>query len=821
MENFLHEECGVFGIYTKKLSIDAAKSCFFALYALQHRGQESCGIAVNRGGIIKSYKNKGLVSEVFNAEQIEKLGVSKMAIGQVRYSTTGNSNIQNAQPLCIKHIKGPLAITHNGNITNAAELRQKFENLGAIFHGSSDTEVIAYAITQNRLKTNSIEEAVKKTVKILKGSFSLVLMSAQKLIAVRDPIGFRPLCMGKTKSDEIMFSSESCAFSSIGGSLIREIKPGEIVVIKDGQISHDESLCKNKTNLCIFEYVYFARPDSVIENMSVYKSRLNAGKLLAKEHPAKADVVVGVPDSGVIAAKGFAMESKLENCDGFIKNKYIGRSFIEPTQSMRENVVKIKLNAIETNVKGKRVVMVDDSIVRGTTCKRIVKILRNAKAKEVHVRIACPPFTNPCYFGTDIDSKKNLIACKMNLEEMRKYIDADSLGFLSLKSLKKTIEVDSIHFCSGCFTGKYPQPPPKISQKDKFDEKIKRWKFKMKNDNEYKKSGVDVTAGYESVNLIKPLIKTTQNCCVLGSIGGFAGLYEPNLKNFKNPVFVSGTDGVGTKIKIATKLEKHRTIGIDCVAMCVNDIICTGAKPLFFLDYIACGKNKPEKIKDIVYGIVKGCKESEMALIGGETAEHPKVMKEQDYDIAGFAVGVVEKDKILPKKNLELNDSLIAIASSGVHSNGFSLIREIFDVDNVDFKSHFNILEKSLGEVLLEPTKIYVNPILNLLKHVDVKAICHITGGGFFENIPRILTDNFDAVIYRKNLKIHTIFKLIMKQANISEKNMFEIFNMGVGMICVVPKQLEEKTINILKNSNVLAYKIGHIENGEKKVRIV
>ena len=343
----------------------------------------------------------------------------------------------------------------------------------------------------------------------------------------------------------------------------------------------------------------------------------------------------------------------------------------------------------------------------------------------------------------------------------------------------------------------------------------------MKNNNEYKKSGVDVTAGYESVNLIKPLIESTKNNSVLGSIGGFAGLYEPNFKNFKEPVFVSGTDGVGTKVQIAIKLEKHETIGIDCVAMCVNDIICTGAKPLFFLDYIACGKNKPEKIKDIVYGIVKGCKEADMALIGGETAEHPKVMKEQDYDIAGFAVGVVEKNNILPKKNLEVYDSIIAIESSGLHSNGFSLVREIFNPNTVDFNSNFKILEKSLGEVLLEPTKIYVKPILNLLKHVDVKAICHITGGGFYENIPRILTYNFDAVIYRKNLKIHNIFKLIMQKANISEKNMFEIFNMGVGIMFVVSQNLEEKAISVLKNNNVLAYKIGHLEYGEKKVKIV
>ena len=472
MKNSLHEECGIFGIYTKDNSLDAARSCFFAMYALQHRGQESCGIVVNDRGLFKIHKGIGLVSNVFDNEKIKNLGMGNIAIGHVRYSTTGNTTIENAQPLYVKHHKGPLAIAHNGNVTNAKELRQKFETKGAIFHSSSDSEVIAYAITQNRLKTNSIEEAVKKTIPMLKGAFSLVLMSAQKLIAVRDPIGFRPLCMGQTKKGDIMFSSESCAFSIVGAELKRDIKAGEIVVVKEGKISCDETFCNKKPKLCIFEYVYFARPDSEIEKNSVYRARIKSGEFLAKEHPADADIVIGVPDSGIIAAKGFAKESKIKYCDGFIKNKYIGRSFIEPTQNMRENVVKIKLNAIKSNVEGKRVVMVDDSIVRGTTCKRIVKILKNAKAKEVHVRIACPPFLNPCYFGTDIDSKKNLIACNMPLEKIKKYIDADSLGYLSLKSLKKIVDGNNTDFCIGCFSGKYPQPPPKDTEKNKFDKKI-------------------------------------------------------------------------------------------------------------------------------------------------------------------------------------------------------------------------------------------------------------------------------------------------------------------------------------------------------------
>ena len=332
--------------------------------------------------------------------------------------------------------------------------------------------MIAYAITHNRLKTNSIEEAVKKTIPMLKGAFSLILMSAQKLIVVRDPIGFRPLCIGQTENGEIMFASESCAFSILGAKLKRDVKPGEIVVVKDGILNSDETFCRKKPKICIFEYVYFARPDSEIEKNSVYKARIKSGEFLAKEHPADADIVIGVPDSGIIAAKGFAKESKIRYCDGLIKNKYIGRSFIEPTQNIRENVVRIKLNPIKSNIEGKKIVIVDDSIVRGTTSKRIVRILKDAGAKEIHYRIACPPFLNPCYFGTDIDSKKNLIACKMSLKEIERYIGADSLRYLSLKSLKKILDLDTTDFCNGCFSGKYPQPPPKDTEKNKFDRKI-------------------------------------------------------------------------------------------------------------------------------------------------------------------------------------------------------------------------------------------------------------------------------------------------------------------------------------------------------------
>ena len=468
----LHEECGVFGIFDPVIS-NVARSTYFALYALQHRGQESCGIAVNEDGVFRSHRATGLVPEVFSAETLEKLGNGNIAVGHVRYSTTGNCNINNAQPLVVRHVKGTMAIAHNGNIINAFELRRRFELEGAIFHGSSDTEVIAYAITKARLETGSIEEAVEKAMDVIRGAYSLVVMSPQKLIAVRDPQGFRPLCMGKTNDGAVVFASESCALDSVGADFIRDIRPGEIVVASNQGTRSIESHCGQKSGLCVFEFVYFARPDSVIDGASVYEARQRAGAFLALEHPIQADVVIGVPDSGLDAALGYAKQSGIPYGVGFIKNRYVGRSFIQPTQGQREDAVKIKLNAVRSVVQGKRVIMIDDSIVRGTTSARIVRLLREAGATEVHMLVSSPPFVNPCYFGTDIDSKENLIACRLNsVEEIAREIGVDSLGFLSVDSVNRIAKNADCKFCDGCFTGQYPLEIPGQAPKDKFEEKI-------------------------------------------------------------------------------------------------------------------------------------------------------------------------------------------------------------------------------------------------------------------------------------------------------------------------------------------------------------
>ena len=416
----------------------------------------------------------GLVSEVFTRDELDKLGSGDMAVGHVRYSTTGGHSHNNIQPLVIRHIKGNMALVHNGNLVNAGELRRSFEMSGAIFHGTSDTEAIAYSIVRERLSSSSTEQAVERAMPFIKGAYSCILMTATKLIAFRDPDGFRPLCIGRTADGAYVAASESCALETVGAEFLRDVDAGEIVVIGREGLQSIRTNCKNSRNICIFEYIYFARPDSVIEGVSVHRARLTAGKLLAKHSPAEADIVIGVPDSGLDAALGYSAESGIPYGIGFIKNKYIGRSFIQPEQHQRENAVKIKLNAVRETVAGKRVIMIDDSIVRGTTSARIVRLLRDAGATEVHVRISSPPFLHSCHFGTDIDSEENLIAGKYSsTDEIAQYIDADSLAYLLVDCLGELVD-NKFGYCMGCFTGTYPVDVSGAGSKNKFDEKIHR-----------------------------------------------------------------------------------------------------------------------------------------------------------------------------------------------------------------------------------------------------------------------------------------------------------------------------------------------------------
>lgn len=464
----INEECGIFGIYNKN-NLKTAHLVYYGLYALQHRGQESCGIAINDDNKITCIKDIGLVGDVFNAHSLKEMK-GNIAVGHVRYSTMGSNTRENAQPLSTHYFKGTLTVAHNGNIANAHILRKELEENGAIFQSTNDSEVIAFLIAKARRESKSVEEAISMVIPKLKGSFSLLVMSPKKLIAVRDPFGIRPLCIGKIE-DSYIFSSESCGLDSIQAEFIRDIKPGEIVIVSPTRIHSITEHCGDKSALCIFEHIYFARPDSVIDGESVYEARKNAGKILARKYPVEADIIIGAPDSGLVSAIGYAEESRIPYGYGIIKNRYIGRTFIQPEQNMRSTSVHIKLNALKHTIEGKKVVVIDDSIVRGTTMNRIVSMLKAAGASEVHIRIASPPFAFPCFFGTDISSTKELTYdCKENaLDRLRKKIGADSLAFLPIDDLENLAPNSSLNFCFGCFNGNYPIPILEEYDKSQFE----------------------------------------------------------------------------------------------------------------------------------------------------------------------------------------------------------------------------------------------------------------------------------------------------------------------------------------------------------------
>lgn len=451
----LKEECGVFGIYSPAQD-NIAQSIYYGLCALQHRGQESAGIAVcnTKGplGNLTCHKAMGLVHEVFSPKKLTEL-IGNIGIGHVRYSTTGESNENNAQPIAINYFKGTLALVHNGNLTNIDSLKETLQENGAIFHTTTDSEIITYQIALERTKTDCIEKAVLETAKKLKGGFALIVMSPKKLVGLRDPFGLKPLCLGERDGDYIL-SSESCALSSIGATFVRDIEPGEMVTISDGKLVSDKTLCNQTHAHCIFEYIYFARLDSCMDGINVYDARIRAGAALSKSYPVDADLVVGVPDSGLAAAMGYAEESGIPYGMAFHKNSYVGRTFIKPTQTERETAVHIKLNVIPSVVKGKRIVLIDDSIVRGTTIANLISMLKDAGAKEVHVRISSPPFLYPCYYGTDVPSNKDLIACIHTPEEICKQIGADSLGYLKIEDFREM--VGYLPLCKACFDNQYP-----------------------------------------------------------------------------------------------------------------------------------------------------------------------------------------------------------------------------------------------------------------------------------------------------------------------------------------------------------------------------
>jgi len=462
----------VFGIFGTETA-DVAASVYYGLYALQHRGQASSGIVVNDDGVFHAYKDSGIVNEVFTPNVLKSLGCGQMALGNVRYGTSSTKDRINAEPIVVNHSKGRMAISIDGKLVNGAQLKQEMELQGSIFHTGNDAEIISAVIIKERIHSSSIEEAVSRAVGKLEGAYSMIVMSPQKMIAVRDPNGIKPLCYGQRGDGEYVISSETCALNSVGAVHVRDVKNGEIIVFtKDGIRFIDEHCNDKPERMCVFEYLYTARPDSTIAGCSVHFARKRAGACLAKACPVEADVVIGAPDSGIDAAIGYAEESGIPYGLGLIKNKYIGRTFIDPGQNVREDKVKIKLNPVVETVKGKRVILVDDSIVRGTTCARVVKLLRDAGAKEIHVRSSAPAFLNPCYYGTDISSRKSLIACNHTPEEIAAIFGADSVGFLPLEDVFTLGASGSCKgYCAACFDGNYPTAEP-VPVENKYDQKI-------------------------------------------------------------------------------------------------------------------------------------------------------------------------------------------------------------------------------------------------------------------------------------------------------------------------------------------------------------
>ena len=469
----VHEECGVFGIYKKNSELDVVEITHDALYGLQHRGHVSAGITVNDGGEFKTVKELGMVSEVFNPKVLKKLPNGDIAIGHVRYTLNASLDRAANQPLVLRYKEGSIAISSNGSITNFPEIRKELERGGAIFQSNSNAELMAYVIATERCSTDNLEDAVLRAMDNLEGAYSTVICAPTRLIAFRDKFGFRPLCIGKVK-DSYVFTSESCVIDSIGGTFVRDVKPGEMVVVDaEGIHSYFQKKRSEQTSLCLFEYVYVARPDSTIDGVSVHTARLRAGELLYSEYPIEADMVCGVPDSGIVAAEGYAKASGIPLGMGFMRNKFIGR-YVGTGMDKKKRLMQTKLTALKSNIEGKRVVVIDDSIVRGETSRHIVKLLRGAGAKEVHMLISSPPFIAPCYFGTDITDKEHLVAKKMSVEEIKDTIGADSLGYLSIESLRKTAAEADVSLCDGCFTEHYAAEVPTNFFIDKYAKKIKK-----------------------------------------------------------------------------------------------------------------------------------------------------------------------------------------------------------------------------------------------------------------------------------------------------------------------------------------------------------
>lgn len=817
------ERCGVIGVVSRDGS--AAERGIYGLQALQHRGQESAGIAsASPVAGIRLHKGMGLVSEVFDQDTTGGLR-SNIAIGHVLYSKGGLGGISDAEPLLFHYPWGDVAIATNGCLVNAEELRASLGASGAAFQTTSDAELVGCLLAKHG--SGSLEDNIRQCMTELEGAYSAVIMTSGALVAMRDPRGFRPLCLGKFPGGWAV-ASESCALDVIGAELQGQVEPGEIVIIDEEGLRRVQGRpCFGRT-MCIFEYVYFARPDSIIEGVNVSQARHEMGRMLAREHKdVQADIVVPVPEAGVEAGLGFARESGIPFEYGLVRNRYLGRTFIRPEPDARRLGVRLKLNAVRQAVQGKHVLVVDDSIVRGTTGTRLVRLLREAGAKSVGLMIASPPVTYPCYYGIGTTPASNQdLAASNGKRSVLKMTGADSLNYLSREGLLEAMKnagAKDMGFCLGCFDGCYPVVAPGVApgRSESLESPGNRGKGGTEGEAmvTYAEAGVDIDRGMKSVELIKEVLKKMPSDRLIGGLGGFGGSFVLDAGGPEDIVLVAGTDGVGTKLRIAIESNRHDTIGIDAVAMCVNDVVTSGAKPLFFLDYLAQGKIEPEKVQSIVSGVAEGCRRAGCVLLGGETAEMPGFYKGDDYDIAGFAVGAVERSKLIDGSGIQPGDTLIGLASSGLHSNGFSLARHIlFDIACLNLSDEPIELGRPLVEELLEPTRIYAKSILSLAKSVEIRGLAHITGGGLIDNPPRMLPRGLAIRLDPGSWQIPPIFDFLKKLGNVEEHEMRRVFNMGLGFIVAVRPYDVDTALEALIASGERCYVVGQVIPGNGEV---
>ncbi len=820
---------------------DAVLTTFYGLMSLQHRGQDSAGIASSDGERIRVVKGPGLAAEVFHEDAIDRLS-GYVAIGHVRNAARADEDDTAVQPFVFRYAGGMMAVAHNGSITNGKALRERLGRSGVVFHSESDAEVIGSLIA--RYYSLGMIGAIERAMEDLEGAYCFLVMAGDMIYAVRDPYGFRPLAVGSSP-DGWAAASETCALDAAGMTSHHDVAPGEIVVVStDGvrQVPTRASRRGVRRATCAFEYIYFARPDSIVDGISVSAARQALGARLAAESRVEADAVISVPESGVAAGLGYAAASGIPYQQGIVRNRYLGRTFIRPTASQRETGVRLKLNAVEHACAGRRVVLVDDSIVRGTTSARLVGLMKKAGARKVHLGVSSPPVKFACCYGIDTSRGRELVAATRSTEEIRQLIGADSLHYLSCEGLLETMEglaresdsagAGGVGFCTACFTGVYPdraEPCGLCGSGGSAEAGGGEGRLS------YADAGVNIDEGDRAVALMKSAVRSTFTPEVVCDVGGFAGMVRFNPARYDDPVLVSGTDGVGTKLKIAFAMNRHDTIGIDAVAMCVNDILVSGARPLFFLDYIGCGKLEAEQIAQIVSGVAEGCRQAGCALVGGETAEMPGFYPDGEYDIAGFAVGAVDRRKVVDGSDIRPGDAVIGLASSGLHSNGYSLARKaLLEQGGLTVGQSLDGLATrpgsksgctlgfapgcTLGEEMLRPTRIYVRPMLALMEHLRVLGMAHITGGGLVENPPRLLPNGVSARLEWGQWPIHPIFGLIQDVGNVDAGEMRRVFNMGIGFMVVVRQGDAQRAVEILQASGEKAYVVGEIVPGNGKV---